>query len=183
MRAFASVLALALVTLATGCSMEETAATAAVPVDDGGYALVRVEVPGGHEARVAFAVNDAAANESYYLLVNDDHAPGHVGWFDVSPWAAKAPSCRLDEDGEHDDEDGCNPEGAGRIAAVRTAATGAPVTLEHHVEHCHKDSDQTCTFYYAVLAGSRLPNARSGLVTVTTRDVIHAERAEIVLVQ
>jgi hypothetical protein len=177
-RSFASVLGVvALVPMAAGCSQEETSTSAAVPVDDGGYALVRVEVPGGHEARVSFAVNDAAANESFYLLVSEDDAPKHIGWFDVTPWSSSAGACTLD-----DDRDGCNPEGAGRFASVRTAGSG-PVSLEHRVEHCSRDHEDTCTFYYAVLAGSRLATPRSGLVTVTTRDVIHAERAEIALIQ
>ncbi len=179
MRLLPFLLALALPLAATGCSTEETSATAAVPVDDGGYALVRIEVPGGHDAEVTIAVNDAAPNESYYLLVSDDHAPGHVGWFDVGPWAAKAPSCRANDD---DDGDGCNPEGAGRIASVRVAATGSPVALVHRKE-CSKDSDRVCTLYYAVLAGSRLPATRSGVVTVTTRDVLHAHPAEIAVMQ
>lgn len=144
----------------TGCREGEQHVPVDVTLADGGYALVRVEVPGAQDARVDVTV-DAAAGQSFYMLLTEDDPPRHVGWFDMTPYAADAESCAASD--RH--ESRCNPEGAGYVVA--TTSNGR--ALAHDLGHCPGDSDDACIFYVAVVGKGRLATTPRATVTVTTR--------------
>lgn len=160
-----SLVALALALSAvTGCREGEQIASSEIALADGGYALVRVEVPGAQEARVTVALEASPRDGAFYALLTEDDAPRHVGWFDMTPYAKDARSCADSPRREAR----CNPEGAGYVVAA--AETSQPaVALAHDLGKCPGDSEDTCTFYLAVVGTGRLPTSPRATVTVTTR--------------
>jgi len=160
----------------TACKKDEASQVWSIPVDDGGYALVRAEVPQDHDLRVKVTIEDAEPGETYVLLHRAGNGPSRVGWVDLSAFADRARDCaRRDVDGS-----ACDPQGAGRFVSVATAGSGV-VELSHVASRCDDDDDDDCTAHYAILSLKRLSSARRASFAAVTKGYFDADPARLQL--
>lgn len=151
---------LLLVLASSGCT-ERQYTERRLLIEDG-YALVRLDTFDLQSAHVRVALFDAAPGETYYLLLD---AGQHVGWFDASPYDAKARACA--DRGYA--EDACDPEGAGRFVGVSTGA--APIGVHLDVDlpgSCQEDGGEACPRYLALVVSPKPSGVRHAMMEVTT---------------
>lgn len=153
----------------SGCSDDHTRTWDDVSLEDGGYALVEVVVPGRHDARIWFSFEGAAGGESFAVFDEPDEPPFHTGWFDMSPWMKNcerdpATSACLD----------VHTQKAGAFVGVARREVDPPAVSAY----CECPGKRACTHYYAIVAGERGPD-RILRVIVETENEWEAREASI----